>query len=176
MPELPEVETTCRGLDSHVRGQRIIAVRIRDKRLRWPISSDVATQPCGQLIHGIKRRAKYLLVNLDHGTIIIHLGMSGSLRLTSGNEAPRLHDHVEIELENGLIMRLHDPRRFGSVHFTSADPLRHPLLVSLGVEPLSDGFTAQFLKQHAGKRRVAVKNFIMDSKLVVGVGNIQHQP
>jgi formamidopyrimidine-DNA glycosylase len=140
--------------------------------LRWPVSEDVATQPRGQLIHGVKRRAKYILISLDRGTIIIHLGMSGSLRLGSGNEPPRRHDHVEIELDNGRVLRLHDPRRFGSVHFTDADPLRHRLLASLGVEPLSDAFTAQLLKQCAGTRRVAVKNFIMDSAIVVGVGNI----
>ena len=172
MPELPEVETTRRGLAPYVSGQRITAVRIRDARLRWPVSPRVATQPCGQLIHGVTRRAKYLLINLDRGTIIIHLGMSGSLRLASGNEPPRTHDHIEIELDNGLVLRLHDPRRFGSVHFTAADPLQHRLLSSLGVEPLTDAFTATVLKQHAGTRRVAVKNFIMDARIVVGVGNI----
>lgn len=172
MPELPEVETTCRGLAPHVCGRRIVAVRIRDGRLRWPVSPSVATQSCKQLIHSVTRRAKYLLINLDHGTIIIHLGMSGSLRLASGNEAPRPHDHLEVELDNGQILRLHDPRRFGSVHFTKADPMQHRLLASLGVEPLSDSFSAHLLKQCAGVRRVAVKNFIMDSKVVVGVGNI----
>jgi formamidopyrimidine-DNA glycosylase len=172
VPELPEVETTCRGLAPHLSGRRIQAVRIRDGRLRWPVASQVATQPCGQSILSVTRRAKYLLINLDNGTIIIHLGMSGSLRLISGNEAPRTHDHVEIELDNGLVLRLHDPRRFGSVHFTDADPLRHRLLATLGVEPLSEAFTAKRLKQHATGRRIAVKNFIMDSKIVVGVGNI----
>jgi formamidopyrimidine-DNA glycosylase len=172
MPELPEVETTCRGLAPHLCGQRIRAVRIRDPRLRWPVAANVATQPCGQLIVGVSRRAKYLLINLENGTIIIHLGMSGSLRLGSGNEAPRTHDHVEIELGNALVLRLHDPRRFGSIHFTDADPIRHRLLASLGVEPLSNAFTAQRLKRHSASRRVAVKTFIMDSKVVVGIGNI----
>lgn len=172
MPELPEVETTCRGLEPHLCGHRIAATRIRDGRLRWPVSPDLATQTQGQLIVGVKRRAKYILVSLDDGTIIIHLGMSGSLRLASGNEQARRHDHVEIELDNGLVLRLHDPRRFGSVHYTTRDPLRHHLLASLGVEPLSDAFTGKLLKQHAASRRVAVKSFIMDSRVVVGVGNI----
>lgn len=172
MPELPEVETTRRGLEPFLSGQRIAAVHIHDPRLRWPVSPQVATAPCGQLIHSVSRRAKYLLIHLEHGTIIIHLGMSGSLRLASGNESPRTHDHVEFLLENGHVLRLHDPRRFGSVHFTEDDPLHHRLLSSLGVEPLSDAFTAPLLKSKAGSRKVAVKNLIMDAKIVVGVGNI----
>ena len=172
MPELPEVETTCRGLAPHIINHRIHRVRIRDPRLRWPVSKQVASAPRNQVIQSVTRRAKYILINMNEGTLIVHLGMSGSLRLASGNEAPRTHDHLEIELDNGRILRLHDPRRFGSVHYTSGDPLHHKLLASLGVEPLSNAFDAHLLKDKAGTRRVAVKNFIMDAKVVVGVGNI----
>lgn len=126
----------------------------------------------GQLIRGVERRAKYILVALDRGTLIVHLGMSGSLRIVEPGVAPRPHDHWDLRVESGTILRFHDPRRFGSLHWTSADPLQHPLLARLGPEPLSDDFDARLLFKKTRRRSVSLKAFIMDSHVVVGVGNI----
>ena len=171
MPELPEVETTRRGIAPHIEGQRIVNVIVRDRRLRWPITQDFERQLSEAIITQTRRRAKYLLIDLDSGaTVLIHLGMSGSLRMTTANELPRKHDHVDILLESGMLLRYHDPRRFGSMHCFVGQS--HALLEHLGPEPLSADFTGEYLFQQSRKRGSAVKLFIMDAKVVVGVGNI----
>jgi formamidopyrimidine-DNA glycosylase len=172
MPELPEVETTRRGIEPHLRGRRIVDVVVREARLRWPVAADLPALLRGQQVTQVTRRAKYLLIGLERGTVIVHLGMSGSLRVASGNEPPRPHDHVDLLLHGGRVLRLHDPRRFGSIHYTHADPGTHRLLAALGVEPLSEAFDGGVLTRAAQARRGAVKTLIMDSHIVVGVGNI----
>ena len=172
MPELPEVETTRRGVEPYLVNQSIEWVTVREPRLRWPVADSLAQRLRGRRFVAVERRAKYLLLRLDRGTIIVHLGMSGSLRLVSDNVAARAHDHLEWRLSNGRLLRYHDPRRFGSVHYVSGDPLHHPLLEHLGVEPLGDCFTGELLYRLARPRRGPVKSLIMDAHVVVGVGNI----
>ena len=145
---------------------------VRDRRLRWPVAGGLEAALDGQLIRGVERRGKYILLALDRGTLIVHLGMSGSLRIVEPGVAPRPHDHWDLRVESGTILRFHDPRRFGSLHWTSADPLQHPLLARLGPEPLSDDFDARLLFKKTRRRSVSLKAFIMDSHVVVGVGNI----
>ncbi len=173
MPELPEVETARRGLEPLLVGREIVGWTVRNPNLRWPVR--LPPQLRGLRCCAVERRAKYLLLKLNgaaRGTLILHLGMSGSLRLLPASAAPRLHDHLDIELSGGVLLRLNDPRRFGSVHW-QADPVAdHWLLRHLGPEPLSEEFSGAYLKARARRRRVAVKNFIMDSRIVVGVGNI----
>jgi formamidopyrimidine-DNA glycosylase len=173
MPELPEVETTRCGVAPYVTGQRISAVAVREPRLRWPVPKALAQQCRGQVVQSVSRRGKYLLFGTPAGTLIVHLGMSGSLRLVDAGTPPGKHDHVDITFENGCVLRLRDPRRFGAVLWTVDDPLRHPLLRDLGPEPLDEtAFTGDYLFQRSRGRRQAVKTFIMDSRAVVGVGNI----
>lgn len=172
MPELPEVETTCRGIRPHLQNQTIRAVTIRQPRLRWPISPQLRKQARDAVIETVNRRAKYVLIKTGHGTIIIHLGMSGSLRLTTSEEPPRKHDHIDIELANGRVLRFHDPRRFGAVLWTRQDPLTHQLLRQLGPEPLDPAFNAGDMRALAAHRKQAIKTFLMNSRNVVGVGNI----
>lgn len=172
MPELPEVETTARGIAPHVVGQRITRVVVRERRLRRPIPRNFAAGVTGQVIRKVMRRGKYLLLTADDGTLIIHLGMSGSLRVVPVATVAEKHDHVDLQLDNGLAVRLRDPRRFGLMIWTRADPLRHPLLRGLGPEPLADVFDGDYLYQRSRGRRSAVKVFVMDAKVVVGVGNI----
>ncbi len=172
MPELPEVETTRLGISPHISGKRVKHVIIRQAKLRWPISPGLKKALPGQKILSVTRRGKYLLLNATRGTVIIHLGMSGSLKLAVSSEAPKKHDHVDIIFNNNLILRLHDPRRFGAVLWTTKQSLKHPLLESLGPEPLDDEFNTDYLFQRSRKRKVAIKSFIMNSKIVVGVGNI----
>ncbi|MEJ2344112.1 MAG: bifunctional DNA-formamidopyrimidine glycosylase/DNA-(apurinic or apyrimidinic site) lyase [Gammaproteobacteria bacterium] len=173
MPELPEVETTLRGIAPYVTGRRIGAVVVREPRLRWPVPKDLARSCRGQVVESVSRRGKYLLFRTAAGTLIVHLGMSGSLRLVDAGTPPGPHDHADIALEGGRALRLRDPRRFGAVLWTVEDPLRHPLLRNLGPEPLDDAaFTGDYLYQRSRGRRQAVKTFIMDSRIVVGVGNI----
>ena len=145
---------------------------VRDRRLRWPVAGGLEAAVDGQLIRGVERRGKYILLALDRGTLIVHLGMSGSLRIVEPGVAPRPHDHWDLRVESGTILRFHDPRRFGSLHWTSADPLQHPLLARLGPEPLSDDFDARLLFTKTRRRSVSLKALIMDSHVVVGVGNI----
>jgi len=171
MPELPEVETTRRGLETHITGREIAALRVRETRLRWPITAHVRPGVTGRRIERLERRAKYLLLRLDNGCLIIHLGMSGSLRFLPQAAEPGKHDHYDIELTGGGIVRYNDPRRFGSLHYSTA-PEAHPLLAALGPEPLSEAFDGRLLWQLSRGRRTAVKSFIMDSHVVVGVGNI----
>ncbi|MDP8984071.1 MAG: bifunctional DNA-formamidopyrimidine glycosylase/DNA-(apurinic or apyrimidinic site) lyase [Pseudomonadota bacterium] len=172
MPELPEVETTRRGIAPALMGRRAIDVVVRDRRLRWPIPAHFETALRHQTIRRIDRRAKYILIGFDTGTLILHLGMSGSLRILDAHVPPRLHDHWDLVLDSGKVLRFHDPRRFGSAHWTESNPLEHRLLAKLAPEPLTDEFNAGYLFRATRKRSVAIKQFIMNSHVVVGVGNI----
>ena len=172
MPELPEVEITLRGLEPHLAGQHITGVVIRHPQLRWPIPGNLPELLRGQTIRSIRRRAKYLLIACGSGTLILHLGMSGSLRILPTGTAPEIHDHFDLLLANGLLVRLRDPRRFGAVLWHEGDPAQHPLLKKLGPEPLQKDFDAEHLYQATRKRSAAIKLVIMDGHVVVGVGNI----
>ncbi len=171
MPELPEVETTCRGIAPHVTGQSIRRIIIREARMRWPVSPELK-ELTGLTILTVTRRAKYILITFDTGTLILHLGMSGSLRVIDPAVELRKHDHVLISLSNDLELRYHDPRRFGCLLWTEDDPNQHELIRNLGPEPLSEAFSAESLKTAAVGRKTSIKQFIMDGKIVVGVGNI----
>ncbi len=172
MPELPEVETTRRGIEPHVAGRHIESVTVRDPRLRWPVRDDLAEFLAGRPVEAVERRAKYLLLRLDHGErVLIHLGMSGSLRLDDPANPPRKHDHVEWRLDTGKALRLHDPRRFGAV-LTDRIDAPHERLASLGPEPLDAVFDGPYLAERLAGRRVAIKQAIMNAAIVVGVGNI----
>lgn len=172
MPELPEVETTRRGIAPHIIGRRICGVTVREPRLRWPVPSDLAETLAGRRVEDVRRRGKYLLLDFEGGALIAHLGMSGSLRICEAGLPPRKHDHAELVFEGGICLRYHDPRRFGCLLWTAEAPERHPLLAELGPEPLEDEFGGAYLHRLAGGRSTAVKSFIMDSRVVVGVGNI----
>ena len=171
MPELPEVETTRRGVEPFSTGHCIERLVVREPRLRWPVPADLQRQVAGQVISAVERRAKYLLFRLPTGTLLVHLGMSGSLRVLQDQVAPGRHDHIDIVLQGGHILRYNDPRRFGSFHWLCLDE-QHPLLSHLGPEPLSEDFNGELLYRRSRGRKAAVKNFIMDGKVVVGVGNI----
>jgi formamidopyrimidine-DNA glycosylase len=172
MPELPEVETTLRGLEPHLLGQRICGVAIRHPQLRWPIPLNLQKILHGQTIHSVSRRAKYLLVEFGHGTLILHLGMSGSLRILPADTPAEKHDHFDLLLANGQLMRLRDPRRFGAVLWHEGDVAQHPLLDKLGPEPLQEYFDVDHLCRVTRHRNAAIKLLIMDNHIVVGVGNI----
>jgi len=172
LPELPEVETTRRGLEPQLRGRRIRAALVHEARLRWPVSADLDATLTGQRVLAVQRRAKYLVLRLTRGSLIVHLGMSGNLRLLPQDSARLKHDHVEIRLDSGLALRLNDPRRFGSVLYTSEDPLAHPLLRDLAPEPLEERFDGAYLHAVTRRRRVAIKLLLLNSRLVTGVGNI----
>jgi len=172
LPELPEVETTRRGLVPHVRKRRIAALAVYQPRLRWPVPRTLAKQVAGQRILRVGRRAKYLLLELGSGTLLLHLGMSGNLRAVPSDSPRRAHDHFDLVLDSGLALRFNDPRRFGSLLYARGDAQRHPLLRHLGPEPLSVGFDADYLWGITRRRRIAVKQLLMNSRLVVGVGNI----
>lgn len=173
MPELPEVETTRRGIEPHLTDRRITAVTVRQPVLRYPVTPDLAGMLCGRRITAVRRRAKYLLLHAGSAdALIIHLGMSGSLRLVSVDTAAGKHDHFDLVLDNGHILRLNDPRRFGLVLWATAPVEAHPLLAGLGPEPLTEGFDGDYLYRRSRGRRGAVKTFVMDSAIVVGVGNI----
>lgn len=172
MPELPEVETTRRGLAPWMAGGRLTAVLVRDRRLRWPVPADLPRRLAGARVLGLDRRAKYLLLRTDRGTALLHLGMSGSIRLVDPGALPGPHDHVDFCLESGRIARFNDPRRFGSLLWAGDAPERHPLLAGLGPEPLEDGFNGDYLARVSRGRRVAVKPHLMNGRIVVGVGNI----
>jgi formamidopyrimidine-DNA glycosylase len=152
--------------------RRVVDVIVRDRRLRWPIAAGFEAAVRGQTIRAVARRAKYLLLKFDHGTAILHLGMSGSLRILPAATPALPHDHWDLCMDSGLLLRFHDPRRFGSLHWTRADPAEHPLLAHLAPEPLSAAFDAEYLFHATRKRRVAIKHLIMNSQVVVGVGNI----
>ena len=150
----------------------MLDVVVRERRLRWPIAPQFEAAIRGQTVRGIERRAKYILIRFDTGTAILHLGMSGSLRLVKLETAPKTHDHWDIRVDGGWVLRFHDPRRFGSLHWTEADPALHPLLAKLAPEPLGEAFNSEYLHRVTRKRSVAIKQFIMNSQVVVGVGNI----
>ena len=171
MPELPEVETTRRGLEPLLVEQTIADLDIREARLRWPVDPLLALYVQNERIVSLDRRGKYLLMNTLAGSLIWHLGMSGSLRYADDPELPGKHDHVDLVLSTGACVRFNDPRRFGSLHFSSA-PENHRLLLSLGPEPLGEHFTGDYLWGSARGRRVAIKQHIMNSRIVAGVGNI----
>ncbi len=172
MPELPEVETTRRGIAPHLQQRKVQELRVHNARLRWPVPDDLAERLQGQRVLQIDRRGKYILIRFAHGTVIIHLGMSGSLRISDQDQLLKKHDHLEFILDDHRILRFHDPRRFGCCLWVEGDPFEHALIANLGPEPLTDDFTADHLYQCSRGRQLAIKNFIMDSKVVVGVGNI----
>jgi formamidopyrimidine-DNA glycosylase len=172
MPELPEVETTRRGLEPHLLGRRVTKIIVRNPNLRWPVSPELAVRLPGRLIRAVSRRGKYLLVDCSGGWVIIHLGMSGSLRVLPAATAAGKHDHLDLCLDDGQLVRLRDPRRFGAVLWAESDALRHPLLAGLGVEPLSSAFHGEGLYRQTRARRAAIKQVLMDGRTVAGVGNI----
>ena len=171
MPELPEVETTRRGVRPYSEAAQVVDVVVRDRRLRWPIPSDLGQKLIGQRVESVDRRAKYLLFRTSAGTLLVHLGMSGSLRVMDVADPPLRHDHFDIVFDNGRCLRYNDPRRFGCCLWLEPDEV-HPLLSHLGPEPLSDAFTGALLYRLSRRRKGPVKNFLMDGKVVVGVGNI----
>ncbi len=172
MPELPEVETTRRGIAPHVLKHSVCDVIIRQSKLRWPIPRGLKNRLVGHAINAVERRAKYLLLRFDHGTLILHLGMSGSLRIIKASTTHGKHDHFDLVFDSGNALRLTDPRRFGAVLWTTDQPDKHELLKSLGPEPLDKGFDTDYLFQRSRGRKGTIKQFIMDGKIVVGVGNI----
>lgn len=172
MPELPEVETTRRGLVPLVVGRRIAAVDVYDPRLRWPVPPDLGARSAGRVIEGLDRRSKYLLFRLGRATLLVHLGMTGSLRAFSQAPPRRRHDHVDIVLDSGMTLRYHDPRRFGAMLWLPDSGAAHPLLAKLGPEPFDAAFDAGYLWQATRRRGAAIKLALMDNHLVVGVGNI----
>ncbi|WP_019894704.1 bifunctional DNA-formamidopyrimidine glycosylase/DNA-(apurinic or apyrimidinic site) lyase [Hydrogenovibrio halophilus] len=178
MPELPEVETTRRGIAPSLTDRTITRFVLRQGSLRWPVPAELTQLLPGLVISGIQRRSKYLLLTLTRpqgtpvGTLLIHLGMSGSLRLVSEQTPPRKHDHIDLVLDEGTCLRYHDPRRFGAWLWTTEPPAQHPLLKKLGPEPLSDDFDGTALFDALSRRKSAIKTCLMNAQIVVGVGNI----
>lgn len=175
MPELPEVETTRRGLAPHLVGSRVVAMKVRNPALRWPVPAELPGRISGKRVTRLLRRGKYLLADVGDGGLLMHLGMSGSMRLVAAEQPAGKHDHIDLLLDTGMVLRFCDPRRFGCFLWVPPDQLEsgtHKLLVGLGPEPLSAAFDGAYLKNRSRGRRVAVKPFIMDSSVVVGVGNI----
>lgn len=176
MPELPEVEIVRRGLERRLNGRRLQRVQVRQPDLRWPVPEAIVSRLSGAVLHAVERRGKYLLLDFGHGVLIVHLGMSGHFRFLEPDRRtePGRHDHVEFEFEHGLL-RYHDPRRFGAIlwHEAGAGPvLAHPLLCTLGVEPLSPAFDAAMLHRALQARRTEIKSVLLAGRIVVGVGNI----
>jgi len=171
VPELPEVETTARGIAPHLVGRRIQAMTVRERRLRWPIPPGIEAAVAGQRILRVDRRAKYLVIALKRGHLVIHLGMSGSLRIVMGGTPPEKHDHYDLTIDDH-VLRYRDPRRFGMCDYTEAPPETHWLIADLGPEPFDPGFTGAYLHTRSRGRRAPVKTFLMDAHIVTGVGNI----
>ena len=171
MPELPEVETVMAGLAPELTGLRLTGARLRQRQLRWPVPRDLAARVRGAQVLGMRRRGKYLLVQTDRGWLIVHLGMSGSLRLVPSVLPPGPHDHLDLLLDDGRALRFTDPRRFGCLLF-SDDPWNHPLIAPLGIEPLSETFDGDALYDLSRGRRVSIKDLLMNAHLIVGIGNI----
>ncbi len=171
MPELPEVETTMQGIAPHVCNQKITRFIVRNHQLRWPVASETARLR-GRVIKAVSRRGKYILMQLDLGNLIWHLGMSGSMKIQPVGSQSETHEHIEVQLASGQALKYRDPRRFGALLYTESDPLQHRLLINLGPEPLSDGFDVEHLYLACRKRSASIKSVIMDSHRVVGVGNI----
>ncbi len=172
MPELPEVETTRRGIATRLTGAIASSAIVRNGRLRWPVPEDLSGLIAGQALREIRRRAKYLLFIFERGTLIVHLGMSGSLRVLTEAFPPEKHEHIDLLFEGGLRLRYRDPRRFGAFVWTQDAPNLHPLLCTLGPEPLSSAFTPDYLAGAIANKNTAIKIAIMDQHIVVGVGNI----
>jgi formamidopyrimidine-DNA glycosylase len=172
MPELPEVETTRRGIRPVLVGRTVTRLLVRERRLRWPVPRNLAGRLAGRRVVDVRRRAKYLIVELEHGSLVVHLGMSGSLRVLPATTPALAHDHYDLVLDSGRCLRFNDPRRFGCLLWVADDPERHRLLAGLGPEPLGRGFDADYLAARARGRRVAIKQWLMDQRVVVGVGNI----
>lgn len=171
MPELPEVETTLQGISPYLRGQSIQKIIVRFSQLRWPIPNNLAAQLEKQTIQTLSRRGKYLLLHFKQGTLILHLGMSGRLSIVTAEIPPKKHDHLDFILQNKKILRFTDPRRFGACLW-SENPAEHFLLKHLGVEPLSKKFSGEYLFKKSRARKIPIKTFIMNHKIVTGVGNI----
>ncbi len=179
MPELPEVETTLAGIRPRLLGTKITRLVVRERRLRWPIDPRLEAKVRGRTVTAMRRRGKYLVIELDRGRggLLIHLGMSGSFRVLDKGKGggatagPRDHDHYDL-INNRSIIRYRDPRRFGCLLWSAGDPMQHPRIRALGVEPLGQKFNGKYLRQAAAGRTVAVKSLLMDSRVVVGVGNI----
>jgi formamidopyrimidine-DNA glycosylase len=172
MPELPEVETVCRSLAPRLAGRHVRRLLIRNAALRWPIDPELPGRLAGAKIGTLNRRAKYILIDSDAGRLLIHLGMSGSLRVLRAPEPPGKHDHYDLVLDDGNVVRFNDPRRFGSITWIPPGLASHPLLDGLGIEPLSDEFDGPWLYHATRGRRVAIKLFLMDSRRIAGIGNI----
>lgn len=172
MPELPEVETTRRGIEPWLAGRHIRQLVVRERRLRWPVPAGIERRLRGTEVRDIGRRGKYLLLNTEAGTALIHLGMSGRLHVLPRPVQPQTHDHFDIVADSGTRIRFHDPRRFGSLLWAGADPARHPLLAALGPEPLGPDFDGHYLWRHSRGRRVSIKQHLMNASVIVGVGNI----
>lgn len=171
MPELPEVEVTRQGISPYLIDNKVTNLIVRNARLRWPVP-DIAKQIIGQVIRNVRRRAKYLLIDTDAGTTIVHLGMSGSLRIVSLNTPVEKHDHIDLELASGRVLRLNDPRRFGAWLWCELPEEAHPLLSKLGPEPLQHSFNPTYLSAALKNKKKAIKLCLMDNHIVVGVGNI----
>lgn len=171
MPELPEVETSTRGIAPYLLGQTVTSVVVRQRRLRWPIPARLDRELPGQVIRKVRRRAKYILIDTDAGTAMLHLGMSGHVTVLPEGTPAGVHDHVDINLSSGEALRLRDPRRFGSLLWTR-NPETHKLIRELGPEPLADAFNGEYLHRRSRGRKVSIKPFIMNANVVVGVGNI----
>lgn len=172
MPELPEVETTCKGISPYITGNIFSAVIVRQSQLRWPVPTDLAQILCGLQINSVTRRGKYCLLNTGTGTLILHLGMSGNLRIVTAGEKPNKHDHVDFIFKNNTVLRFNDQRKFGAVLWAAGDVTTHPLLKDLGPEPLTADFNGEYLFFRSTQRKMPIKTFIMDGHIVVGVGNI----
>lgn len=172
MPELPEVETTMRGIEPHILGQIVAKLIVRNGNLRWPVPKHLPATLAGQTVTHLARRGKYIIIQCDTGSILLHLGMSGRVRILDNAKPAAKHDHVDFQFSNGKTLRFTDPRRFGALLWTDQNPAEHTLLRHLGPEPLTSAFNSEYLAARAKSRKLAVKSFIMDSKIVVGVGNI----
>ncbi len=172
MPELPEVETARRGIAPALTGRRVTAMVVRERRLRLPLPRRLERELPGRTIDAVERRSKYLLLRAGDGAVILHLGMSGTVRLVPAGAAPERHDHFDIVLDDGIALRFRDPRRFGLALWADGDPLRHALLRNIGPEPFSEDFSGAWLHARARGRKTAIKPFLMDAATVAGVGNI----
>jgi formamidopyrimidine-DNA glycosylase len=172
MPELPEVETTLRGLLPHLYQQKLVAFRGFHTHLRWPIPKNSIHTLENHRVENLYRRAKYLILDFGHRGVLVHLGMSGSLRIETPTTPKRKHDHWEMEFSNGIVIRYHDPRRFGALLWWKNTPEQHPLLARLGLEPLDSEFSGHWLFTHSRKKSRSIKSLMMDSHIVVGIGNI----
>jgi formamidopyrimidine-DNA glycosylase len=172
MPELPEIETIRRGLEPLLTGHTLTGAVVRVASLRRPLAGDLGRSLTGAIVGAVERRGKYLLLRCSTGTLILHLGMSGHLHLVERGTAPGRHDHLDLLVDAHAVLRLTDPRRFGTVLWTGEDPLHHPLLAGLGPEPFAAALSGAYFEQQARGRRLAIKSFLMDQKTVAGIGNI----